>query len=218
MKKLIVVLALLACGAALHGQEAFIKEFSGTVEVQDAGASGWTPARAGQQIRKDTVISTGFKSMAVIGLGNSSLILRPLTRLSLEELTTRQGDEEVGLYLHTGRIRAEVKPPEERKTSFTVRSPSVTASVRGTAFEFDGADLRVDEGVVHVTGGDNSGAYVGAGHQAVSDPETGRMTAGMEAAIAGLSPAIPAAAAESMTEPAAILPEAVDSGLGFNWD
>jgi hypothetical protein len=48
------------------------------------------------------------------------------------------------------------------------------------------------------------------------------MTAGMDAAIAELSPAIPAAVTEIVTEPAAILPEAgdsdADSGFGFKWD
>jgi hypothetical protein len=217
MRGLLVVLAVLAGGGVLFAQEAFIKEFTGTVEIQEAGAAVWSRVEAGQQLRKDTIISTGFKSAAVISLGNSSLLVQPLTRLSLEELTSRQENEEVRLYLNTGRIRVEVTPPAGGKTDFTIRSPTITASVRGTAFDFDGVNLRVDEGVVHVLGGDSSGVYVGARHRAVSDPETGRTAAGIEAAIAELSPAISEAAAESIKEPAATLPELADFGFGFTW-
>jgi hypothetical protein len=52
--------------------------------------------------------------------------------------------------------------------------------VRGTAFDFDGVNLNVDEGEVHFTGGDQIGVYVGAGHEAVSDPETGKTTGAAE--------------------------------------
>jgi hypothetical protein len=119
------------------------------------------------------MISTGFRSTALIALENSTLTVRPLTRLSLEELQNIQGNETVGINLHTGRVRAEVSPPAAGKTTFTIRSPTATASVRGTAFDFDGMNLSVDEGQVHVAGKDGIGVYVGEGHESVSNPETG---------------------------------------------
>jgi hypothetical protein len=94
--------------------------------------------------------------------------------LSLEGLQSVQNNESAALYLETGRVRAEVNPPASGKTDFSVRTPTVTASVRGTAFAFDGVNLNVDKGDVYFTGGDGIGVYVGAGHEAVSDPETGR--------------------------------------------
>jgi ferric-dicitrate binding protein FerR (iron transport regulator) len=110
----------------------------------------------------------------LIGLGNSVVTVQPLTRLSLEQIQEAADAERVDLYLQTGRIRADVTPPSGGRVDFTVRSPSVTASVRGTSFEFDGQRLSVDEGRVHVSGGDGTGVYVGAGHAVVNNDETGR--------------------------------------------
>ena len=218
--KTIGIFALILSGSLLFAQESggtYIRECSGTVEVKVPGAASWTAARAGQRISRDTMISTGFRSTALIVLQNSTLTVRPLTRLSIEEILNIQGDETVRLGLQTGRIRADVKPPVGGRTDFTVRSPSVTASVRGTSFDFDGVNLRVDEGLVHVTGGDGTAVYVGAGHEAVSDPVTGRTVSAVETAKAELAPPLPDAA-DAMPEPAAIIPEALDTGFGFHWN
>jgi hypothetical protein len=117
--------------------------------------------------------------------------VRPLTRLSLEELQNAQSNESVNFYLETGRVRVEVKPPVSGKTNFTVRGPTATASVRGTSFDFDGANLTVDEGRVQVTGKDGIGVYVGAGHESASDPETGRTAGAAELFRAELAMAGP---------------------------
>jgi hypothetical protein len=146
--------------------------------------------------------------------------VQPLTRLSLEEIQNIQGDESVGLYLQTGRVRANVNPPAGGRTDFTVRSPSVTASVRGTSFDFDGINLSVDEGRVHVTGGDSTAVYVGAGHEAAYDPETGKTAGAAEMVKAELTPTLPTAieSKSSIPEPAAIMPAAADTGFGFRWN
>jgi hypothetical protein len=181
MMKKIFVGILILLGAFVYAQEASIREISGTVEVKAPGASSaWRAARIGERISKDTLISTGFKSTALIDLGNSTLTVRPLTRLSLEGLQNAQNNESVGLYLETGRVRAEVNPPSGGKIDFSIRTPMVTASVRGTAFDFDGVNLNVEEGHVYFTGGDGIGVYVGAGHQSVSDPKTGKTTGAAE--------------------------------------
>jgi hypothetical protein len=212
----VVVLVLLG-GSVACGQEGYIRDVVGTVELTGPGGGGWTAARTGQSVTKDTVISTGFKSTAQIALGNSTVTVRPLTRLSFEEILNIQGNETVSLSLRSGRIRADVTAPAGGRTDFTVRSPIATASVRGTSFEFDGVNLRVEEGVVHVTGGDGTAVYVGAGHEAASDPVTGRTAGAVEMAKGELSPALPEAAAEAVPEPAAIMPDAADTGFGFRW-
>jgi hypothetical protein len=60
--------------------------------------------------------------------------------------------ENVSLNLDTGRIRVDVAPPAGQMTNFTVRSPNATASVRGTSFEFDTINLKVEEGRVIFSG------------------------------------------------------------------
>jgi hypothetical protein len=174
------------------GSQVVIREINGKVEIKAPGATDWIPARQGQSIARTAVVSTGFKSTAVIALGNSLLSVQPLTRLTVEEIQETAGNERVNINLQTGRIRADVKPPVGGRTEFTVKSPSATASVRGTSFEFDGLNLRVEEGRVHVTGEDRSGTYVGVGHSVSADIETGRTISAIETAKEELTPSLPA--------------------------
>jgi ferric-dicitrate binding protein FerR (iron transport regulator) len=123
----------------------------------------------------------------------------------------------VDLYLQTGRIKADVAPPSEGKIDFKVRSPSATASVRGTSFEFDGLRLVVDDGRVHVSGGDGMGVYVGAGHAVVSNPETGKTTTAAETTREELIPPMPAGMGNTPDVPAA--PSATpDFSVGTSWN
>jgi hypothetical protein len=226
MKRRICGLVLFLAMAAplLFAQEALIREISGTVEVKAANAADWSPAVRGQSIARSTLISTGFKSSALIVIGNSTLSVQPLTRLSLEELASAEGSEKVDLSLRTGRVRANVKPPAEGKIDFTVRSPSSTASVRGTSFEFNGIELRVAEGTVHLSGAGRNGTYVGAGHIARANIETGRITGAVETAQEELAPSVPAGAdggpAIKVLPPPAgnpAVPPAGDIDAGFDW-
>jgi hypothetical protein len=111
-----------------------------------------------------------------------------LTRLTLEELVQRDSTEEVGLYLRTGRIRAEVRPPLDSRTDFTIRSPIATASVRGTDFEFDTRRLYVDSGRVLLEGAGGQTVYVDAGQRSYVDESAQRVIPPFEAETALLTP------------------------------
>jgi hypothetical protein len=217
MKRMVLGLALLLGAAALFAQEAVIREISGTVELKAPGAAAWSPAQRGQTIGRNVMISTGFKSSAVIAIGNSTLMVQPLTRLSLEELLLVGGGEKVDISLRAGRVRADVKPPAGGKTDFTVKSPTATASVRGTSFEFDGIQLKVDEGRVHVSGTDGGGTYVGAGHVVKTDIETGRTLAVAETAREDLAPPVPTGV-DSTPETKVTAPVTGDIEAGFEWN
>jgi hypothetical protein len=210
-------LALLLAGAAFLGaQAAYIREVRGTVEVRAPGAAEWKAAAAGEALERASLISTGFRSTALITIGNSTLTVRPLTRLSLEEIAASQSGERVTIDLRAGRVRAEVKPPAGGKTDFTVRTPTTTASVRGTVFEFDGIRVKVDEGRVHLGGTNLTGAYVGAGRSTEADPETGKTAAAAERAKEALAPALPAGVDAAPAIPAA--PSRTgDLEAGFEW-
>jgi hypothetical protein len=196
MKKILACLLLFQAGFIAFSQEtqeyqAVFRDISGTVEVKAPGEDNWRSARIGQSISRTTLVSTGFKSAAILAVGNSLLTVRPLTRLTVEEMQETEGRERVNINLQTGRIRADVKPPEGGISEFTIRSPTATASVRGTSFEFDGLQLRVDEGRVHVTGGDRTGAYVSIGQTVSTDIETGWVTSAAVAAREQLVPPLP---------------------------
>jgi hypothetical protein len=106
MKYMLCCFLALACGWQLFAQnsQARFIDISGSIEIKAKGSEAWVSAAPGTEIGKDMVISSGFKSTARIALGNSILTIRPLTRLTLEEIAQREGNEEVGLYLETGRV------------------------------------------------------------------------------------------------------------------
>jgi hypothetical protein len=165
MIKKIGVLLLTACfSVPVFAQTAVIRELNGTVEVKRSADAGWTRAAAGMRLERDMSISTGFKSTALISLGNSTLTVRPLTRISLEELAASPEAEKTTLFLRTGRIRADVAPPAGGgKVNFQVRSPSATASVRGTEFDMDLSNVTMYSGTVAFAGSDGVPVMVGAG-------------------------------------------------------
>jgi len=171
MKKVICIAAVLC--AILSGVFAqgtgVIKELTGEVELKPAGTNAFVPAHVGSEVAQNTVVSTGFKGTAIITVGSSTITVRPLTRLSLSELQVSSGAENLNMNLQAGRVRVDVKPPEGTKTNFTVQSPSATASVRGTSFEFDTHNLNVIEGTVSFQGLRGAARPVSAGFRSNLD-------------------------------------------------
>jgi hypothetical protein len=197
MKKQMVLLMLMLCTAlGVFAQQGVIKELNGTVELKPAGASVFIAAKQGDTIARDTVVSTGFKSTAVITVGSATLTVRPLTRLSLAEITQAQGNELVNVNLQAGRVRAGVRPPTGTRTEFTVRSPSATASVRGTEFEFDTMTLAVINGTVAYSGAKGSTMLIGQGGTSHVDPITLRVADPIETGAESLLPPPPVGANE----------------------
>jgi hypothetical protein len=150
MKMYGITVLFFCVAGVLFAQESsgVIRELNGVVEIKAAGSDTWTLARRGDVLKQYTMISTGFRSSALISLGDSLITVRPLTRLSLTELTRLMETDKVLVDLRAGRIRAAVNPPRGGKVEFTVRSPNATASVRGTVFDFDVINLNVHQGQV----------------------------------------------------------------------
>jgi len=168
MKKLLVLvsLACLASAAVMAADEAAAAKVvfaavSGKVEYQRPG-SAWKPAKVGDSVEKGTIVSTGFKSSATLKLDETSLYLKPLTRLTLEDLIKTSGGTQTKLYLLAGRVKADVPPQAGKTTDFHIKSPTATASVRGTEFEFDGMNLMVSRGTVQYQTPTNQYRLVGA--------------------------------------------------------
>lgn len=147
MKKMIVFLLLLNSVFFIYAQDFTAKEVSGRVQFQIPGGR-WTTVGKGDVIPLSASISTGFQSRAVLESESSTIIVQPLTRLTIEELQTRSAGSKTSISLRTGRILASVKKSSEAPTRFQVRSPVATAAVRGTAFDFNGFQLSVEHGLV----------------------------------------------------------------------
>lgn len=149
MKRILFAVLALMAAAGAFAQTAVFKELRGKVEYQLEGKE-WRPAKTGLEVPKGTMISTGFKSLALIVLGKANVLVKPLTRLTIEEIVRREGSEGAMLFLVSGRIRAEVTPESGKTLDFSVRSPIATAAVRGCAFDFDGVNLVVTDERVYL--------------------------------------------------------------------
>jgi len=221
MKKVFLVAVLtnvtLWC---VFAQTGTIRKMLGDVELRHAGAAGFVPASAGSQVAQDTIVSTGFRSTAIIEIGSSTLTVRPLTRLSLAEISTAVGTENLSLNLQAGRVRVDVSPPAGTTASFSVQSPEATASVRGTSFEFDMRSVTVLEGSVDFRGGSGAPVTVQAGGESVVGVGG---TAGNPAQIVfqNLSPPVPVgagAAGETVVAPVVIPPTTGNIIIDWNID
>jgi hypothetical protein len=200
MMKTVMVMVFLAVALGVFAQEGVIKNLSGTVELKPAGASAFTLAKQGDAVARDTIVSTGFKSTAVITVGGTTLTVRPLTRLSLEEISVSQGTEKLDVNLQAGRVRAEVRPPAGTRADMSVRTSGATASVRGTEFEMDTSTLTVTTGTVAYSGAGGGIMLVSSGGTSLVDPLTRRVLDPIEAASAALLPPPPIGTAEQFIQ------------------
>ena len=191
--KIIIGLFLLFAVSGIFAQEAIIKEIAGTVELKRASSAAWEAAVQGQTITGGTIISTGFKSYALIGIGNSVITIRPLTRLSLTEIRASQVTETINVNLQAGRVRAEVNPPAGARSAYTLQTPSATASVRGTIFELSTYTLRVMEGSVEFKGKSGIPVTVDSGGYSYVNERNEKVAFSKESLLSFLNPDKPVA-------------------------
>lgn len=165
MKRCIVTAAMLvvvASAAMAATLSATVVEIAGKVEYQVPGKD-WKPAKVGDALPKGTIVSTGFKSTVLLKVGTSTVTVKPITRLSLEEILQTESGTQTQLFLLAGRVKAEVTPQAGSAVEFQVKSPTATASVRGTGFEFDGTNLLVAHGSVQLRTPHGMTRYVRSG-------------------------------------------------------
>ena len=163
---LFILLIVICSVPAVFPQTAesgIIIELSGTVELKSSEAAPFTPANVSDQVWDDTVISTGFRSNALIEVGSIQILVRPLTRLTFTEIRTSVGIESLNVNLQAGRLRVDINPPAGTRASLDVVSPMAAASIRGTSFEFDTRNLIVSSGEVSFRGSAGLSVTVSAG-------------------------------------------------------
>ena len=119
MKKIVTIL------------DGVVMEVLGKVEKQVDNS--WVALKKGDILVPGDIVSTGFKSEAVISIGESVITVKALTRMTIEQLFEKNKNHVSSVYLDVGSISADVKPVTDKRVGFTVKTPAVTASVRGTA-------------------------------------------------------------------------------------
>ena len=190
MKRIFLTVFMVLTGMAVFAQSGVVRELSGTVELKAKEASSFVAAKAGDQVNADTVISTGFKSTALVAVGSTLITVRPLTRLTLTEIRASSGTETLNLNLQAGRVRIDVNPPAGTRSATSVTSPMATASVRGTSFEFDTRNLKVNHGQVNFRGNRGFARLVNGGSSS-KIKEDGKAVAPIHIRITELSPRSP---------------------------
>ena len=190
MKRFCLTVLFAAAVFTLYAQNGIIRELTGEVELKLAGTSDFVIARVGSEVARDTIVSTGFKSTAIITAGSTEIVVRPLTRLSLAEISSSAGTENLNVNLQAGRVRVDVKPPAGTRANTTVQSPSATASVRGTSFNMDTQNLTVTSGSVNWSDSKGFSAAVTVGFSS-SIGGTGGIVDPIEIAAAELAPSAP---------------------------
>lgn len=162
MKRILSVLLLLILVFTAFAKTAIIKEVKGKVKIKLPGKS-WELAEANTEITKGTVISTGFKSQAILDLGDSFITVKALTRMKLEELLEREDTVQTDIYLNFGKVSAEVKSSDEKEHDFKLKSPVSTAAVRGTRLEYNMFSVFVVNGLVEFINELNQKRFISQG-------------------------------------------------------
>ena len=131
MKKIITILVFLTVAFCAFALDGVVMEVLGKVEKQVDNS--WVALKKGDILVPGDIVSTGFKSEAVISIGESVITVKALTRMTIEQLFEKNKNHVSSVYLDVGSISADVKPVTDKRVGFTVKTPAVTASVRGTA-------------------------------------------------------------------------------------
>jgi len=163
MKKAVYAILMVFVGISSFAQNGVIKDITGQVELKAPGSSSFVPAKVGDILEEYTIVSTDFKSVALIEIGSAVLTVRPLTRLTLTEIYASAESEILSVNLQAGRVRVDLNPPAGLKASASVSSNVASSSARGTSFEFDTRILQVTKGNVIFKGTTGQGTPVSAG-------------------------------------------------------
>ena len=142
MKKVFLIISLvcfvLTPLLAISGEVVAVK---GKAEIKQGGK--WIPAKAGNKITSGLMISTGFKSELTLKIDGSIITVKPMTRLTIEEIAEKNETVSSEVYLNVGSVKADVKPASTKKVEFKVKTPVATASVRGTSGEISSDGLLI---------------------------------------------------------------------------
>ncbi len=156
-----VLLILLGFCIPVFSLTGTVVSVTGKVELQTA--SGWTPLEKGDTIESGLIISTGFRSQAVLQVAGSNIVVNQLTRLTLEQLTETNDSHNSEVFLDLGSIQADVQGAENKRVGFVVNTPVATASVRGTNYLISLSALKVNRGLIDYSAENGSTVSVPGG-------------------------------------------------------
>ena len=148
-KGLLIAALLLVSSASLFAADATVTFVSGKVEV--LRNEKWVPLQKGDTVAKSEMVSTGFQSEAKLKILDSVMYLGPVTRITIEELSSSGNKDNVNVYLKTGTARSQVKHVDNKRVDYKVHTAIAVASCRGTDWTMDDSNaVECYEGIVAV--------------------------------------------------------------------
>lgn len=194
---------------------AYIGEMSGSVEMQAAGSEVWNRVKLGEALPGGARLKTQRDSGVTVAFTDGSkLRIGPMATFTMEQAA----NSKVSVFVGLGKLEAWVKKFAGR--TFSVRSPSMTAAVRGTVFVMavmspTMATLDCFEGSLAVTDNFGNTAAVGGGQRLEASATSGASApapvpptakAPVEPKVTVAPPPPPAAAPAAPKAPAAKAP------------
>ena len=168
-----LALALFPVPAAASAVTLYVT--SGSAQVTRAGAA--RAAIDGEQILAGDAVATSADGHVVLSfVDGSTLTLEPSTRVTVEESSAHPTSSVTRIAQSVGRTWSSVQRIATPRSRYEVSTPSLTATVRGTAFEIDVASdgatrVHTVEGAVAVAN-PHGEVLVPAGTQTTATPST----------------------------------------------
>ncbi len=130
-KRFLVIFLFCCCIFAIVAMNAEVTNVKGKVEIRKG--SSWVKAKEGTKLAVGDLVSTGFKSEMTVKIDGSVIVVRPLTRLKIEDIAQKNDAVSSEVFLNVGSIKVDIKPASTKRVEFKAKTPVATASVRGTA-------------------------------------------------------------------------------------
>lgn len=134
-----------------------VVDAKGKVEVQ-RGGQAFEPLAAGATVAEGDRVHTGWKATATIGFPDGSVVeIQPMSLIAIEKVNFTGGTSRSRVLLRSGEVKAQIHKMVGAAGDFQVKTPTTTASVRGTHIQrisYDpgaGTQIRMgDEGLLAV--------------------------------------------------------------------
>ncbi len=169
-------------GYAADKPVASIHNIQGEVQLRGAGDEEWTAAREGDKLFEGSQLKTGPDSQALLVWNRGHAVkVFELTRLTLDELSLKKASEKTSMNILKGKAFVRAKKLLKKESTFTIRTPTAIAGVRGTEFLVDvrggASSFSMLSGLLGISAesgdivlGENQAVEVAAGMQGAPEP------------------------------------------------
>jgi hypothetical protein len=133
--EMMLALAALVLAAPGRAQDlnATVTRVERKVELMRTDA-GWEPVTVGMSLLPGDRLHTGFHATCAVKFPDgSTLDVKPMSMVLLQKLEEADGKQRARVWLKLGEVSAEVAHARGSAADFQVKTPTTTASVRGTS-------------------------------------------------------------------------------------